>query len=84
MTDYKTPDQREKLIRMAGQIADYFRSYPDEQAIPAIADHINQFWHRRMREQLLRECRQDASGLPPLVVRSLPLIRGEKSAPKKA
>lgn len=75
MTDYTIPDQRDKLARMAGQIADFFGSYPDDKAVAAIADHINQFWHRHMRQQLLTEFRQDTSGLSPLVARSLPLIR---------
>lgn len=75
MTEYTIPDQRDKLARMAGQIAGYFGSYPEEKAVTAIADHINQFWHRRMRTQFVTEFRQNTSGLPPLVARSLPLIR---------
>ncbi len=68
-------EQREKLARMAGQIADFFKSYPDEQAVPAIADHINQFWSRRMREDFLAAFTSDSQELQPLVRRALALIR---------
>jgi len=46
-------DNAAKLARMASQIATFFQSYPDAEAVPAIADHINQFWSRRMREDFL-------------------------------
>jgi len=59
--------QREKLARMAGQIADFFKSYPDEQAVPAIADHINQFWSRRMRGDFLAAFHAGSQELHPLV-----------------
>ncbi|POR51983.1 formate dehydrogenase subunit delta [Bosea psychrotolerans] len=68
-------EQREKLARMAGQIADFFKSYPDAQAVPAIADHINQFWSRRMREDFLAAFNGDSQELHPLVRRALALIR---------
>ena len=68
-------EQCEKLARMAGQIADFFKSYPDAQAVPAIADHINQFWSRRMREDFLAAFTSDSQELQPLVRRALALIR---------
>ncbi|WP_332693248.1 formate dehydrogenase subunit delta [Bosea sp. (in: a-proteobacteria)] len=64
-----------KLARMANQIGDFFKSYPDEQAIPAIADHINQFWTRRMREDFRAGFEQDASALSPLVQQARSGIR---------
>ncbi len=42
-------DSHAKLARMAHQIADFFRSYPQDEASRAIADHINHFWTPRMR-----------------------------------
>lgn len=68
-------EQREKLARMAGQIADFFEAYPDEQAIPAIADHINQFWSRRMRGDFLAAFDATSEILHPLVRKALSLIR---------
>ena len=64
-------DTHAKLARMAQQIADFFRSYPQDEAARAIADHINQFWTPRMRA--------DFAGGPapsnPLVARAMPMIR---------
>ncbi len=55
-----------KLGHMAGQIADYFKSYPEEQAVAAIAAHINEFWSRRMREDFLATFNAGSEGLHPL------------------
>ena len=67
--------QRETLARMAGQIADFFKSYPDEQAVPAIAEHINQFWSRRMREDFMAAFAGEPDSLRPLLRAALPAIR---------
>lgn len=64
-----------KLGHMAGQIADYFKSYPEAEAVPAIADHINQFWSRRMREDFLATYGVDNPELSPLVRKALSLVR---------
>ena len=63
-----------KLKRMAGQIADFFKSYPEEEAAASIADHINQFWTGRMREDFLAAFGATPEDLPPLLRRSLPRI----------
>ena len=48
------PSEAEKLARMAGQIADFFRSYPEEEAQAGIRDHILSFWTPAMRATLGR------------------------------
>ena len=45
--------QSTKLMTMAGQIADFFRAYPQDVAIRSIAEHINKFWTRKMRDTFL-------------------------------
>ena len=72
--DFKA-EHREKLARMAGQIADFFQAYPDDQAVPAIADHINQFWSRRMRADFLAAFDAASDDLHPLVRQALSRIR---------
>ncbi|RUV90672.1 formate dehydrogenase [Mesorhizobium sp. M5C.F.Ca.IN.020.14.1.1] len=42
---------REKLVRMANQIAAFFHSKPREEGIAGVAEHINKFWEPRMRQQ---------------------------------
>lgn len=37
---------------MANQIAQFFASYPHEEAVAGVADHIQKFWEKRMRQQL--------------------------------
>jgi len=65
----------EKLQRMAGQIADFFKAYPEEEAAASVADHINQFWTGRMRGDFLAAFAARPEDLPPLLRRALPRIR---------
>ncbi|KPH79625.1 formate dehydrogenase subunit delta [Bosea vaviloviae] len=64
-----------RLGHMAGQIADYFKSYPEEQAVPAIAAHINEFWSRRMRQDFLAAFDAGSGELHPLARAALARIR---------
>ena len=43
---------REKLARMSGQIATFFRNLPTEDAAAESARHINLYWSRSMRRDL--------------------------------
>jgi formate dehydrogenase subunit delta len=40
--------QADKLVRMANQIATFFRSYPEEEAVAGIQKHIKAFWTPKM------------------------------------
>jgi formate dehydrogenase subunit delta len=64
-----------KLARMANQIGDFFQSYPEAEAVASIADHINQFWTKRMREEFRAGFEKDASALSPLVRQARAKIR---------
>lgn len=70
----------EKLVRMAGQIADFFRSQPDMPAEEAVAGHINDFWGYRMRRELLALI-AEGKVTNPIVAATAPYIRvpGEPS-----
>ena len=46
--------QEDKLLRMANQIATFFRTQPGEDAAERIAGHLRDFWEPRMRDQLHR------------------------------
>jgi formate dehydrogenase subunit delta len=63
---------RERLARMAGQIAAAFGALPEEQAVAAIAAHINQFWAPPMRRDLLA---LDPALLAPRVRQARALVR---------
>ncbi len=60
---------------MADQIAEFFQTYPEAEAVDAIADHINQFWTRRMREDFRTGFQDDASALSPLVRQARTKVR---------
>ena len=68
----------EKLRRMAGQIADFFKAYPEAEAAASVADHINQFWTGRMREDFLAAFADRPENLPPLLRHALPRIRPQR------
>jgi formate dehydrogenase subunit delta len=75
VTEHHAGEHLAKLAAMANQIGDFFKSYPDEQAVAAIADHINQFWTKRMREQFRAGFETDAAALSPLVQQARAAIR---------
>jgi len=49
-----SPDhQVEKLAYMANQIAAFFASRPEDEAITEIANHLTKFWEPRMRAKII-------------------------------
>ena len=54
------------MVHMANQIALFFASYPREEAVAGIADHLNRFWEHRMRQQIIEYVAQGGSGLHQL------------------
>lgn len=64
-------DPVEKLVRMANQIASFFRSYPEEEAKAGIHEHIVSFWTPKMRATLLAHADAVAARLDPLVTAAM-------------
>ncbi|MBB4955632.1 formate dehydrogenase subunit delta [Agrobacterium vitis] len=68
----------EKLIRMANQIATFFKSQPENERLAGIATHINKFWEPRMRRQFFELIDANpegrADGFDPLVIAAAKLI----------
>lgn len=58
----------EKLIRMANQIATFFKSQPEAERLAGIATHINKFWEPRMRRQFFEMIDAQSEDFDPLVV----------------
>ena len=74
-------DTTQRLAIMARQIADFFRSYPEERAAQSIAEHINKFWTRRMRDDFLAIPGVREGAVDPLVGKACGKIRpGQKAA----
>ena len=76
--------QADKLVRMANQIAAFFRPYPEAEAAAGTRDHLVAFWTPRMRDDLLAHWRAGAAGLDPVVVSALRGLPGGDSPVEKA
>lgn len=63
------------IERMANQIADFFSAYPEEEAVPAIADHFSKFWEPRMRSDLEALVARPDHHLNPLVIEAVGSLR---------
>ena len=57
---------KDTLVRMANQIADFFRLKPEDEAVASTADHIKKFWEPRMRAQMAEHLAHGAAGLNPI------------------
>lgn len=60
------------IVRMANQIAGYFRAYPEQEAVSEIAQHIQSFWDPRMRQSLDELVKAGGGDLDPLVLKAIP------------
>jgi formate dehydrogenase subunit delta len=56
------------MVHMANQIAQFFASYPREEAVAGVADHIQRFWEKRMWKQLHDYVAGGGGGLHELVL----------------
>jgi formate dehydrogenase subunit delta len=70
---------REKLVRMANQIATFFDSKPREEGIAGVAEHINKFWEPRMRRQLFEMLDDGTEHFNELVVAAAAKIKRPKT-----
>lgn len=67
----------EKLAYMANQIARFFATRPEEQAVADTADHIRRFWDPRMRSQILAHLAQGGEGLDPIARAAVTQLKGD-------
>lgn len=71
--------QTEDMLRMANQISDFFKSYPDDYAKKEIAIHINSFWEPRMRKMFFAHLDSGGAGLNALVIAAAENIKRPKT-----
>ncbi len=62
--------QIERLVVMANQIGDFYKSFPDEaQSKRDIAQHLEKFWAKSMRDQIISHIDQTGGkALYPIVI----------------
>ena len=63
--------ESENMVHMANQIALFFASYPREDAIGGVADHLRKFWEPRMRKQIIAYVAQGGAGLHELALEAV-------------
>jgi formate dehydrogenase subunit delta len=67
--------EEEHMVHMANQIAAFFSSYPHDEAVDGVTDHLRSFWEPRMRKQIIAYVAAGGHGLHALAleaVRRLP------------
>jgi formate dehydrogenase subunit delta len=67
----------EKLVYMANQIGDFFKSYPHDQAVKGIKEHIHKFWDPRMLKQIFEIMEKPDHGLKPYPLEALQTLAQE-------
>ena len=58
------------LVRMANQIADFFKIQSADQAVAGAADHIRKFWDPRMRAMMTEHLAHGGAGLNPIALKA--------------
>jgi formate dehydrogenase subunit delta len=76
-------DPAGKLLHMGREIADFFKTYPPDDAAARIANHINRFWTPKMREDFLAASKDKATELPPQLVAARNAIKRKKNDQEK-
>jgi formate dehydrogenase subunit delta len=77
-------DTTKTLVRMAGQIADFFRPYGEEKAVAGVAKHIRDFWTPQMRRDMEHHIEGHRDAIEPIVARAFEQLAGERSGAAEA
>ncbi len=65
-------------IRMVNQIADFFKPYPQDEAVAGISEHIRSFWEPRMRSKLKQAVDLGGAGMSDLALSGAKAALGAK------
>jgi formate dehydrogenase subunit delta len=68
------------MVRMANQMADFFQSYGEKEAVDGIAEHINKFWDPSMRRDFFAHVDAGGAGLNALVKKAAANVKRPKKA----
>ena len=73
-----------RLVHMANQVASFFASYPEAEAIDGTANHLKSFWDPRMRREIEAHLKDHAgAGLSHIAMEAVKRI-AQKDAEKKS
>jgi hypothetical protein len=73
-------DKITKLVRMANQIGDYFRTLPEAEGTAGAADHLRRYWTPKMRAEIVAFAETDGSGLNPVAARAIAELKPRAEA----
>ena len=75
----------QRLVHMANQVADFFASYPEAEAIESTAAHLKAFWDPRMRREIEAHLADKAGvGLSHIAIEAVKRIAAKDAAKKTA
>lgn len=63
------------MVHQANQIAQFFSSYSEAEALAGIEDHLRKFWEPRMRRQLIAHVERGGEGLSSLALKASSQLR---------
>ena len=63
------------MVRMANQIATFYKAYGQEEGTKEVAAHINNFWEPRMRQHFFEYISEGGKAFDPMVMAAAVLIR---------
>lgn len=66
------------MVRMANQMADFFKSYGAEEGTKELATHINNFWAPPMRREFFEYIAKGGKDFEPMVVAAAAQVRKVK------
>ncbi len=74
------PMDTAKLIRMANQIATFFRHEGEEAGAQSVKKHLVEFWDPRMRRGILEHLASGGDGLDPIALKAVNALRDAELA----
>jgi formate dehydrogenase subunit delta len=76
-------DKIHKLVRMANQIADYFKVMPEAEALKGASDHLRAFWTPKMLAEIVAHFDNGGEGLNPLASRVIDDLHRASGKPRE-
>lgn len=67
------------MVHRANQIALFFSSYPRDEAIASVTDHLKKFWEPRMRRQIVQYVAEGGTGLHELALEAVRRLKDQPS-----
>lgn len=75
----------QRLVTMANQVADFFASYPEAEAVEGTFGHLKSFWDPRMRREIEAHLASaGGAGLSPIALAAVKRLAEADAAKKKS